>query len=78
MGSVTIRNLDDEVIKHLKIRAKNHRRSLEAELRDLLSHAAQQPLIVDALAEADRIAALTPKGVKQTDSVILLRKDRSR
>jgi len=78
MGTVTIRNLDDKVIKRLKVRAKNHRRSLEAELRDLLSHAAQQPLIVDALAEADRIAALTPKGVKQTDSLILLREDRSR
>ena len=78
MGTVTIRNLDDKVIKRLKVRAKNHRRSLEAELRDLLSHASQQPLIVNALAEADRIAALTPKGVKQTDSVILLREDRGR
>ena len=78
MGTVTIRNLDDKVIERLKMRAKNHRRSLEAELRDLLSHAAQQPLIIDALVEADRIAALTPKGVKQTDSVILLREDRSR
>jgi plasmid stability protein len=78
MGTVTIRNLDDKVIKRLKMRAKNHRRSLEAELRDLLSHASQQPLIVDALAEADRIAAMTPKDVKQTDSVILLREDRSR
>jgi plasmid stability protein len=78
MGTVTIRNLDDKVIKRLKMRAKNHRRSLEAELRDLLSHASQQPLIVDALAEADRIAAMTPKGVKQTDSVVLLREDRGR
>jgi plasmid stability protein len=78
MGTVTIRNLDDKIIKRLKARAKNHRRSLEAELRDLLSHASQQPLIVDAVAEADRIAALTPKGVRQTDSVTLLREDRSR
>jgi plasmid stability protein len=78
MGTLTIRNLDDKVIERLEMRAKNHRRSLEAELRDLLSHAAQQPLAIDALVEADRIAALTPKGVKQTDSVILLREDRSR
>jgi len=78
MGTVTIRNLDDRVIKRLKARAKSHRRSLEAELRELLSQASQQPLIVDALAEADRIAALTPKGVRQTDSVILLREDRRR
>lgn len=78
MGTVTIRNLDDKVIKRLKARAKTHRRSLEAELRDLLSYASRQPLVVDALAEADRIAAMTPKGVKQTDSVILLREDRNR
>jgi plasmid stability protein len=78
VGTVTIRNLDDKVIKRLKARAKSHRRSLEAELRELLSHASQQPLIVDALAEADRIAALTPKGVRQTDSVFLLREDRRR
>jgi plasmid stability protein len=78
MGTVTIRNLDDKVIKRLKARAKNHRRSLEAELRDLLSYASRQPLIVDAVAEAKRIAAMTPKGVKQTDSVILLREDRDR
>ena len=78
MGTLTIRNLDDKVIERLEMRAKNHRRSLEAEFRDLLSHAAQQPLAIDALVEADRIAALTPKGVKQTDSVILLREDHSR
>ncbi|MCW5734253.1 MAG: hypothetical protein KIS73_09010 [Enhydrobacter sp.] len=78
MGTVTIRNLDDEVIPRLEMRAKNHRRSLEAEICDLLSHAAYQPLAIDALAEVDRIAALTPKGVKQTDSVLLLREDRRR
>ena len=78
MGTVIIRNLDDKVIKRLKARAKSHRRSLEAELRELLSHASQQTLIVDVLAEADRIAALTPKGTKQTDSVLMLREDRGR
>ena len=78
MGTVTIRNLDDKIIKRLKARAKAHRRSLEAELREMLSHASQQTLIVDALAEADRIAAMTPKKVKQTDSVTLLREDRGR
>ena len=40
MGTVTIRNLDDKVIKRLKARAKTHRRSLEAELRDLLAYLA--------------------------------------
>jgi plasmid stability protein len=51
MGTIIIRNLDDEIIERLKVRARNHRRSLEAEIRDLLSHAAQQPLIIDALSK---------------------------
>ncbi len=32
----------------------------EADLRDLLTYASGQPLVLDALAEADRIAAMTP------------------
>ncbi len=78
MGSLTIRNLDDDVIERLKARAKSHHRSLEAELRDLLSRASRQPLILDAVAEAKRIAAMTPKGVEQTDSTLLIREDRDR
>ena len=37
MGTVTIRNLDDEVIERAKQRAKAHNRSLEAELRTILT-----------------------------------------
>ena len=77
MRSVTIRDLDDKVIERLEARAKHHRRSLEAELRDLLIRASRQPLI-DPVAEANRIAAMTPKGVKQTDSTLLIREDRDR
>jgi len=57
---LTIRGLDDRIIESLKARARTRRRSLEAELREILSHAARQPLVVDPLAEADRIAAMTP------------------
>ena len=57
----------------MKARARTRGRSLESELRDLLGHASRQPLILDALAEADRIAAMTPRDVPQTDSVVLLR-----
>lgn len=35
MATVTVRNLDDEVVKRLKQRAKENGRSLEAELRAL-------------------------------------------
>ena len=48
MGTLTIRKLDDKVIERLKARARTRRRSLEAELRELLSQASRQPLILDA------------------------------
>jgi len=58
---LTIRGLDDKVIESLKARARTRSRSLEAELREILSQAARQPLVLDPLAEADRIAAMTPR-----------------
>ena len=71
-NTLTIRGLDDRIIERLKARARTKGRSLEADLRDLLTHTSRQPLILDALAEADRIAAMTPRDVPQTDSVVLL------
>jgi plasmid stability protein len=70
--TLTIRGLDDAVIARLKERAHVRGHSLEAEMRDLLSDAVRQPLVLDALAEADRIAAMTPRDVPQTDSAALL------
>jgi len=77
MATVTIRNLDDKVVKNLKLRAKANHRSLEAELRELLSTLANQSRAFDLRAYADRIVAMTPKR-PQTDSVLLLREDRRR
>jgi plasmid stability protein len=65
--TLTIRGLDDAVIERLKARARIKGRSLEADLRDLLIHTSRQPLVLDALAEADRIAAMTPADLPQTD-----------
>jgi len=69
---LTIRGLDDRVIEQLKARARTRQRSLEAELREILIQASNQPLILDALAEADRIAAMTPRRVPQARSFPLL------
>lgn len=44
MASVLIRNLDDEVVARLKRRASANNRSLEGELRQLLSEASQDQL----------------------------------
>jgi plasmid stability protein len=73
MRTLTVRKVDNGTIARLKARARLRGHSLEADLRELLIQSARQPLILDALAEADRIAAMTPRDVPQTDSVVLLR-----
>lgn len=39
MASITIRNVEDELKRRLKVRAAVHRRSMEAEARDILQDA---------------------------------------
>jgi plasmid stability protein len=77
MATLTIRNLEEKVVDRLKARAAANHRSLEAELRQLLSNVANEPAPFDFRAFAARVAAMTPKG-KQPDSVKLLREDRRR
>ncbi len=72
MTTLTVRGLDDKIIEQLKARARIRRRSLEAELRAILIQASSQPLILDALAEADRIAAMTPRKMPQVDGAMPL------
>lgn len=79
MATVTIRNLDENVVRILKEKAKNRNRSLEAELRHLLSETAEQWVKRQAfMKEAARIRRMTPKDRPQSDSVELLREDRRR
>jgi antitoxin FitA len=78
MANLTIRNVEEEVVDRLKRKAAQNGRSLEAELRDVLKQAAQRKSREELLAEIDRIAAMTPKDVKQTDSTKLIREDRDR
>jgi plasmid stability protein len=74
MAQVIVRNLDDEVVSSLKIKADLHGHSLEQELRDILKGAAELTS-EEKLALADRIAALTPRPL-ETDSADLIREDR--
>jgi plasmid stability protein len=39
MAQLVVRDLDDEVKRRLRLRAKRHGRSMEAEIRDILSAA---------------------------------------
>ncbi len=82
MANITIRNLDDGVVKRLKQQAKRHNRSLEAELREVLTAIANgsnggTSSSVDLVTLARRISAMTPN-VPQSDSTELLREDRQR
>ncbi len=77
MAQVIVRNLDAEVVAALKRKAALHGRSLEQELREILSSAARFDR-EERLAVADRIRAMTPRGVVQTDSTDLIRQDRDR
>ena len=77
MATLTIRDLDETIVEKLKARAKAHNRSLEGEVRMLLTEIAEGRSNVARLREiAERIAAMTPPGVTQTDSTELIRHDR--
>lgn len=43
MGSITIRNLDDHVKRRLRVRAAEHGRSMEEEVREILRHVVMRP-----------------------------------
>ena len=43
MANLTIRNIDDDVVFALKKRARRNHRSLEAELRDILTVMSRKP-----------------------------------
>ncbi len=60
MAQLLVRNIDAAVVDHLKARAKAAGRSLEAEVRDVLTRAAAVPDRAAFLAELDAIAALPP------------------
>jgi plasmid stability protein len=76
MAQVIVRNLPEEVVARLKARAAGRKRSLEQELRDILSEAAR-PSREEILADIDRIRAMTPRKL-QFDSTDLIREDRDR
>ena len=78
MAQLTIGNLDDHVISRLEERAQANERSLEGEIRHVLTERVNpRSRLVQFRARVQKIAALTA-GTSQTDSVALLREDRDR
>ncbi len=78
MGNLTIRNLDDVVIETLKAQAKANQRSLEAEVRYVLTQQADQRVRMADFRKRTASIATTTSKAAQTDSVTLLREDRER
>ena len=76
MGQVLVRNLATEVVRNLKMRAKQHRRSLQEELKEILEQAAQQNA-KDVQAKVNEVRKLFANR-KFGDSSNLIRRDRAR
>ena len=79
MAQILVRNLDEETVERLKRRAREDGRSLQSEVKHILSQAAQEPIVdmetARALVENIRKKF---KGRKFPDSVELIREDRNR
>lgn len=60
MSAVSIRNLDDRVKERLRVRAARHGRSMEAEMRAILTEAVSEPAEPTGLFQAlmDRVGQL--------------------
>lgn len=56
MTSIMVRGLDESVKQRLTEQAKEHGRSMEAEVRDILTQAARRPHVGLALMQAARDA----------------------
>ena len=72
MASVTVRNLPDEVHRALRLRAAQHGRSTEAEIRDILERVAKPEGRIrmgEALASLGREMGLTDEEVEQINQL---------
>ena len=77
MSQLTVRNVDDHVVRALKRRAASHGRSAEAEHREILRNALlEQGRTRESVAE--RAAALRRRLESSVDSTDLIRADRDR
>ena len=79
MAQVVVREIEEATFAALKSRAKRHGRSLEAEIRLILSEAARHENAEKVWAAIDRFhAKMKRSGRRFADSASLLREDRGR
>ena len=68
---------DADTMTALSRMAEAHGHDVEAEVREIVARNIRKPMSRDEfLRRANEIAAMTPKGVVQTDSAVLVREDR--
>ncbi|MGL4636310.1 MAG: FitA-like ribbon-helix-helix domain-containing protein [Beijerinckiaceae bacterium] len=76
MAAVTIRNISDEVHRALKVRAAQHNRSTESEMRAILESAVRPDnrlRIGTALAERSQIIGLTNADIEALEQASVKR-----
>lgn len=78
MANILIRNIPDAVLDRFKNMAKDHKRSLQQELRMVLERTVDQSSPDIFLKALDLRKKLRKKTVRFTDSAKLLRQDRAR
>ena len=79
MEQLSISTLDEFTLGVLRQKAREDGKSIEEEAADLIREALGRRKDSESLiARARAIAAMTPKGVMQTDSTLLVREDRDR
>lgn len=76
MGIIEKITVDSATLSKLEQNALAHGRSVAEEAAELLRKVTSTPTRAEVIARLDEIAAMTPKGVKQTDSTLLVREDR--
>lgn len=72
MAILTVRNVPDEVHRAIRVRAAQHGRSAEAEVREILANAVKPPQrlrLGDALAELGKNVGLTNEDFAALDQV---------
>jgi len=78
MRQVLIRDLDDDVIESLKDRAARHNRSLQGELKAIVTQAAHGNRVNSALLKKIDALRNSLKGKIKGNSADLIREDRNR
>ena len=79
MNAITIDKLSDRTFAILAERARERGSTIEDEVADIVEQAVSSARPPNwRLESADRIAAMTPKGVVQDDSTAFIRAERDR